>query len=165
MKKLLIIPITLLFCGYLFAQTDDGKYGSEITLVEKTNISDILNSPEDYLDKKVLVEGEVLDVCQMMGCWMELKSDLPTGQAGVEGEYIKVKVEDGVIVFPMEAKGKTALVEGTVYKIELSLEKAVEYLERAAGEQNEEFDPSTVTGPMTIYQIKGLGAEIYDKEG
>ena len=158
MKKLLIIPIALLFCGYLFAQTDDGKYGSEITLEEKTNISDILNSPEDYLDKKVLVEGEVLDVCQKMGCWMELESD-------VEGEKIKVKVKDGEIVFPVEAKGKTALVEGTVYKIELTQEEAAEYLEHEAEEQNEEFDPSTVTGPMTIYQIKGLGAEIYDKEG
>ena len=165
MKKLLIIPIALLFCGYLYAQTDDGKYGSEITLEEKTNISDILNSPEDYLDKKVLVEGEVLDVCQKMGCWMELKSDLPTGQAGVEGEKIKVKVKDGDIIFPVEAKGKSALVEGTVYKIELTEEEATEYLKHVAEEQSEEFDPSTVTGPMTIYQIKGLGAEIYDKEG
>jgi len=158
MKKLLIIPIALLFSGYLFAQTDDGKFGGEITLEEKTNISDILNSPENYLEQKVLVEGEVLDVCQKMGCWMEIESE-------VEGQHIKVKVEDGVIVFPVEAKGQTALVEGTVYKIELTQEKAVEYLEHVAEEQNEEFDPSTVTGPMTIYQIKGLGAEIYDKEG
>jgi hypothetical protein len=158
MKKLLIIPIALIFCGHLFAQTDDGNYGNEITLEEKTNISDILNSPEDYLDKKVLVEGEVLDVCKMMGCWMELESD-------VEGEKIKVKVKDGDIVFPVEAKGQTALVEGTVYKIELTQEEAADYLEHAAEEQNEEFDASKVTGPMTIYQIKGLGAEIYDKEG
>jgi len=158
MKKLLIIPVALLFCGYLFAQTDDGKYGSEITLEEKTNISDILNSPEDYLDQTVLVEGEVLDVCQKMGCWMELNSD-------VEGEKIKVKVKDGEIVFPVEARGQTALVEGTVYKIELTQEEAAEYLEHVSEEQNEEFDPSTVTGPMTIYQIKGLGAEIYNKEG
>ncbi len=158
MKKLLIIPIALLFCGYLFAQSEDGKYGSEITLEEKTNISDILNSPEDFVDKKVLVEGEVLDVCQKMGCWMELQSD-------IEGEKIKIKVKDGDIIFPVEAKGQTALVEGTVYKIELTQEEAAEYLEHVAEEQNQEFDSSTVTGPMTIYQIKGLGAEIYDKEG
>jgi len=158
MKKQLIVPIAILFCGLLFAQTDNGKFGSEISLEEKTNISDILNSPEDYLDQKVLVEGEVLDVCQKMGCWMELKSD-------VEGEKIKVKVKDGDIIFPVEAKGQTALVEGTVYKIELTQEEAAEYLEHVSEEQNQEFDSSTVTGPMTIYQIKGLGAEIYDKEG
>jgi hypothetical protein len=158
MRKLLIITIVLLFSGCLFAQTDDGKYGSEITLKEKTNISDILNSPEEYLDKDVLVEGKVLDVCKMMGCWMELESD-------VEGEKIKVKVKDGDIIFPVEAKGQTALVEGTVYKIELTKEEAIEYLEHIAEEQDQEYDPSTVTGPLTIYQVKGLGAEIYDKEG
>ena len=165
MKKLLISSIAILFCGFIFAQTDDGKYGGEITLEEKTSISDILISPEDYLDQKVLVEGEVLDVCKMMGCWMELKSDLPTGQAGDEGEKIKVKVKDGDIIFPVEAKGQIALVEGTVYKIELTQEEATEYLEHIAEEQNKEFDSSSVTGPMTIYQIKGLGAEIYNKEG
>jgi len=146
MKKLLIIPIVLFISGCLFAQTDDGKYGSEITLEEKTNISDILNSPEDYLDKDVLVEGEVLDVCQKMGCWMELESD-------IKGEKIKVKVKDGEIVFPVEAKGQVALVEGTVYKIELTQEEAVEYLEHVAEEQNQEFDPSTVTGPTCHHQF------------
>jgi len=158
MKKLLIIPIAIVFCSFLFAQSDDGKYGGEISLEEKTNISDILNSPEDYIDKTVLVEGEVLDVCQMMGCWMELQSD-------VEGGKIKIKVKDGDIIFPVEAKGKTAIVEGTVYKIELSEEEAVEYYQHIAEENDKEFDPSTVTGPVTLYQIKGLGAEIYSKEG
>ena len=161
MKKLLIATLAILFCGILVAQTDDvNKLGAEITLAEKTNISDILNSPEDFLDKKVLVEGKVLDVCKMMGCWMELKSDPSTGQASVEGEKIKVKVKDGEIVFPMEAKGQTALVEGKVYKIELTKEEAMDYMEHIAEEKGEEFDPTTVEGPMTIYQIKGIGAEI-----
>jgi hypothetical protein len=93
----------------------------------------------------------------MMGCWMELKSD--------DGEgMIKVKVKDGEIVFPTEAVGSTALVEGTVYKIELTHEKAIDYFEHIAEEKGEKFDPSTITGPMTIYQIKGLGAQIHQKE-
>jgi gamma-glutamylcyclotransferase (GGCT)/AIG2-like uncharacterized protein YtfP len=159
MKKLLVAALAILLCGILIAQTDEvNKLGAEITLAEKTNISDILSSPEDFLDKKVLVEGEVLDVCQKMGCWMELQSD-------IEGEKIKIKVKDGEIIFPVEAKGQTALVKGTVYKIELTQEEATEYLEHVAKEQNQEFNSSTVTGPMTIYQIKGLGAEIYDREG
>jgi hypothetical protein len=161
-----LILLTFLFsCGLILAQTEESKLGSEITLTEKTKISDILADPESYLDKTVLVEGEVFDVCPTMGCWMELKSDLPTGQAGVEGEKIKVKVKDGEIVFPMEAIGSTALVEGKVYKIELTQEKAVEHFKHIAEESGKEFDPFTVTGPMTIYQIKGLGAEIYKKEG
>lgn len=148
------ILISFISGNIMLAVADDReKYGKEITLKEKTNISDILSNPEDYVDKTVLVEGEVLDVCPMAGCWIEVASN-------VEGEKIKVKVKDGEIVFPMEAKGKDALVEGKVYKIDLTVEEAVEYYEHQAEEKGEEFDPSTVTEAITIYQLKGLGAEI-----
>ncbi len=149
--------ISFISANIVFAVIDDkDKYGKDITLKEKTNISDILSNPEDYLDKTVLIEGEVLEVCPMAGCWIEVASS-------VEGEKIKVKVKDGEIVFPEEAKGKNALVEGKVYKIELTVEEAVEYYEHQAEETGDEFDPATVTEAVTIYQIKGLGAEI-DKE-
>lgn len=159
MKIKIIFAVFLLSFGLNFAQTDDVeqteeiKLGGEITLTEKTNISDILADPDSYMDQTVLVEGEILNVCPKMGCWMELKSDDGDGM-------IKVKVKDGDIVFPVEAKGETAVVEGTVYKIELSQEDAIGYYEHIAEETGEEFDPSTITGPMTIYQIKGLGAVI-----
>ncbi|MCU0414500.1 MAG: DUF4920 domain-containing protein [Ignavibacteriaceae bacterium] len=153
MQLKLLISVLLFSIGFSFAQTDDTNLGAEITLTEKTKISEILADPEAYLDKTVLVEGEILDVCPMMGCWMELKSDDGEGK-------IKVKVKDGDIVFPVEAKGSTALVEGKVYKIELTQEKAIEHFQHVAEEKGEEFDPSTITGPITIYQIKGLGAVI-----
>lgn len=150
MKKLMII-LFLFISVAAYSQTD--KYGRDISLTEKTNISEILAQPEEYVGKTVLVEGEILDVCSMAGCWMELKSD-------AENQKVKIKVKDGDIVFPVEAKGKTALVEGTVYKIELTKEEATEYYEHVATEQGTEFDDSTVTGPLTLYQIKGLGAVI-----
>ncbi|MCW8803711.1 MAG: DUF4920 domain-containing protein [Ignavibacteriaceae bacterium] len=158
MQLKLIALVLFLIIGVILPQTDEANLGAEITLTEKTNISDILADPETYLDKTVLVEGEILDVCPMMGCWIELKSDDGEGK-------IKVKVKDGEIVFPVEAKGNTALVEGKVYKIELTKEKAIEHFQHIADEKAQEFDPSSITGPMTIYQIKGLGAEIHKKEG
>ena len=157
MKKLLLLVLALLLSSILFAQTSEEKLGEEITLTEKTNISDILTNPESYLDKTVLVEGEVLDVCHNMGCWMDLSS-------GTEGEKIKVKVKDGEIVFPVEAIGNNAQVEGKVYKIELTEKEAKEYYEHMAEENGKTFDPSTVSGPVTLYQIKGLGAKILKKE-
>jgi len=150
MKRLIIFLIILISVTVL---PQSEKYGREISLTEKTDISKIIASPEDYVDKTVLVEGEVLDVCQMAGCWMELKSD-------AENQKIKIKVKDGDIVFPVDAKGKKALVEGTVYKIELTKEEAIEYYEHVSAEQGTDFDASTITGPITIYQIKGLGARI-----
>lgn len=159
MKIKIIFAAFLLSFGVIIAQTDDvdqtkeTKLGSDITLTEKTKISDILADPDSYLDQTVLVEGEIMNVCPKMGCWMELKSD--------DGEgMIKIKVKDGEIVFPVEAIGENAVVEGTVYKIELSQEDAISYYEHIADETGENFDPSTITGPMTIYQIKGLGAVI-----
>jgi predicted RNA-binding protein len=153
MKIKLIISVLFLNCGLIFSQTEEIKLGAEITLTEKTNISDILADPDSYLDQTVLVEGEILDVCPMMGCWMELKSD--------DGEgMIKVKVKDGDIVFPVDAVGDYAVVQGTVYKMDLTQDEAVDYFEHIAEESGEDFDPSTITGPMTIYQIKGLGATI-----
>jgi len=158
MRIKLIYFVLLLSSAFIFAQTESSKLGSEITLTEKTKISDILADPDVYLGKTVLVEGEVLDVCPTMGCWMELKS------GGGEG-IIKVKVKDGDIIFPVEAVGAYAVVEGTVYKIDLTQEEAVNYFEHIDEESGKKFDPATVTGPMTIYQIKGLGAEINQKEG
>ena len=149
--KTISFIIVLLIVLPLSAQVT--KLGTEITIKEKTEISAILSAPEEYTGKKVLVRGEVIDVCRHAGCWMEVAGDKP-------GEKIKVKVKDGDIVFPVEAIGQLASVEGEVYAIEMDKDEALEYYEHAAEDAGKEFDPSIVTGPVTIYQIKGLGAEI-----
>ena len=150
-KVLFPILILLVFFGCKSDQTQ--KLGAEITLNEITQISEILKSPNEYLGKKVLVEGTVVGVCEKRGCWIELASDK-------QYQKIKVKVKDGEIVFPLEDKGKTALVEGEVYEIKLTKEQAIEQSKHEAEEHGKEFDPNSVTGPTTYYQIKGIGAVI-----
>ena len=150
MNKFVILFIILITVT-AYSQSD--KYGKEISLTEKTSISTLLAQPEKYVGKTVLVEGEILEVCAMAGCWMDLKSD-------AENQKVKIKVKDGDTVFPVEAKGKSALVEGVVYKIDLTKEEAVKYYEHVAAEQGTEFDAASVTGPVTFYQIKGIGAVI-----
>lgn len=149
MKNLTII-FAIIFSFSLFGQVE--KLGKDISLTEKTKISDIVANPESYLDKIVLVEGKVLDVCPKAGCWMELQGENET--------KIRIKVKDGDIVFPVSAVGSTALAEGKVYRIDLTKEEAIEFYEHIAEESGKEFDPSTVTGPVTIFQIRGIGAEI-----
>lgn len=129
------------------------KYGAPLSLSEETKISQVLREPENYLGTRVLVQGEIVDVCAKAGCWLEIAGDQP-------GQKIKIKVNDGEIVFPVTAKEKAARVEGEVYKIELSHEQALGYMAHVAEEQGAAFDSSSVAGPMVIYQIKGLGAEI-----
>lgn len=150
MRSLTLI-LFIIFSISVISQQEN--YGREISLTEVTKVSDILSEPEQFVGKDVLIEGEILDVCSMAGCWIEVKSDKTD-------QKIKVKVKDGDIVFPVEAKGKTAMVEGTVYRINLTKEEAINYYEHLAEEQGTEFDESSVTGPITFYQIKGLGAVI-----
>jgi hypothetical protein len=119
--------------------------------------SAVLADPEAYLGQQVLVEGTVVDVCEMKGCWL--------GLAGEQDfEQLKVQVDDGVIVFPMTAKGLYARVEGVIEKLEYTQEEAIEQARMHAEEQGTEFDPSSITGPVVTYQIRGLGAEIGEFE-
>lgn len=153
MKNFLLFILAFAFLSTLSFAGDGKKYGKELTLKNVTKVSEILASPEEYIGKKVLVEGMVVDVCSKRGCWIEIASDKAY-------EKIKIKVKDGEIIFPIEEKGKSALVEGEVYEINLTKEEAIEHAEHLAEENGTKFDPSTITGPVTYYQIKGLGAII-----
>jgi hypothetical protein len=131
-------------------------YGEPLTLTEVTPVSAILDNPDQYLGERVLVTGMIVAVCESKGCWMDIASDR-------EFEKIQIKVDDGVMVFPLSARGSQALVEGTVELLELTAEEALEQAQHMAEERGEEFDPSTVpAGPQTIYRIWGLGAVIAD---
>ncbi len=149
-----ILPVLLLAA----CRPSEGEltmYGEELTLEETTSVSAILADPEAYLGQQVQVEGTVVDVCEMRGCWLAVAGEK-------DGELIRVKVEDGVIVFPMSARGLMARVEGVVEKLEFTMDQAVERARHEAEEHGTEFDPSTVTGPETVYQLRGLGAVISD---
>lgn len=154
MKKLLFFTLMLIMLSVQLLTAQDGKlYGEKLTLKETVAVSAIMEDPESYLGQDVLIEGLVVDVCSKRGCWMEISSDK-------EYEKIKVKVDDGVIVFPMSAKGHSALVQGKVYKISMSEEQVHAWLKHEAEEHGHKYDPSEVTGPRIMYQIKGHGAVI-----
>ena len=149
--KWLIILLLLTF-GLLSAQNWK-TFGKELTLKDTTLISTILANPYAFIGKRVLVEGTVVDVCTKRGCWMELASDK-------EFQSIRVKVNDGEIVFPLEARGKLALIEGIVEKLEISKEELIKAMKHHAEEQGEPFDSTKITEGKTIYRLKGLVAKI-----
>jgi len=154
MQRIAVLLLIALFFAACAGETPEGEqYGEALTLSSTTNISDILDNPESFLGKTVLIEGTALAVCQHRGCWIDLAGDEPY-------QKVRVKVEDGVIVFPMTAKGKSVRAEGEVYKIEMTEEEAIAYFAHMAEMAGEPFDSTSVTGPHTIYQIKGTGAVV-----
>ncbi len=154
MKSILtvVVGLTFIFSSLVVAGSPK-KYGKKISLDKKTSISEILAHPQKFDGKKVLVEGAVVDVCESRGCWIKLASDK-------EFESIVFKVEDGVITFPMSAKGKNASAEGVVSVTTLSKEERIERGKKQAAEEGTTFDPSTITGPKTTVRIMGEGAVI-----
>ena len=145
-----LVVLLLAACG-ASPQFEGEPYGEPLTLSEVTKVSDILASPQEYVGKRVLIEGEVKEVCEKKGCWMDIVAD------GVE---IQVKVEDDVIVFPVSARGKTALVEGIVEEMQLTSEQVFAAEAHRAEEQGEPFDSTQVFAPATRYRVKGTGALI-----
>jgi len=88
----------------------------------------------------------------MMGCWMDLVGD--------GGQKIRIKVNDGEIVFPKDASGKTAVAEGRFTKTVLTREQAVAQAQEEAKEMGRKFNPASVKSGMTLYQIQGTGAVV-----
>ncbi len=155
MKSFLLAAAVLLLISCESAQFEGTGYGESVTLTKSTQISEILDNPSDFLGERVLVEGTVVGVCESMGCWMDIASDR-------EFEKIQIKVDDGVMIFPLSARGHEARVEGIVEELQYTEEQALEQARHMAEERGEEFDPSTITGPQTIYRIRGIGAIIAD---
>jgi hypothetical protein len=131
------------------------KLGKPLTVKEPTTIEKVYAEPEKFLGKTVAVKGKITEVCQMMGCWMNLVDS-------ASGKSIRIKVNDGEIEFPKNGAGKMAIAEGTLTKIELSKERAIAEAKHEADEMGRKFDPKSVLGPVTRYQIKGSGAVVLD---
>jgi hypothetical protein len=145
---------TFLFVAMLSPVTSFAKdFGKGVTLSEETAISSILDHPADYVGKKVKVSGLIIDVCSMRGCWIYLAGDR-------DFEKIRIKVTDGEIVFPMEARGKVAIVEGVLESMVLSREEVIKRRKHHAEEQGIAFDPASVISGETVLRIRGLGASI-----
>jgi len=133
----------------------EGKtYGKDLTGTEVVKISELIANPDKYVGKTVRAEGLITDVCPKRGCWLMLAGDK-------EFQTVRVKAEDGVIVFPMSIKGKHATAEGVFTKIDLTKEQAIEHAKHLAEEKGEPFDAEKAKDiPTVVYQIQVTGAVV-----
>ena len=130
----------------------DVTVGKQPVLKQPVAIAVLLAKPADYVGKTVQVKGKISEVCQEMGCFMYV--------ADAAGAKLKIKVKDGEIVFPKDAAGKTATAEGVFTKLDLTREQAIDLAKEEAGATGRKFDPASIKGPVTLYQINGTGAVI-----
>jgi hypothetical protein len=143
MKALIL---TAVLCASVVVSAEDTKLGTGVSLKEVTPIAALVERPADFVGKTIRIDGVATAVCEHMGCWMAVA---PEGDA--KATTIRLKVEDGVIVFPVSAKGKKVSAEGVFEEVKASDAEGKE----AAGE-HAKHDPKA----SKTYQLKATGAII-----
>jgi hypothetical protein len=148
--KVRIAALAFSLASLAFA--DDLRLGKPLTLDAPVTLGTLLAGADALAGKTVQVSGKVTEVCEMAGCWMSLTD--------TEGHLLRIKVDDGVIVFPKTAVGKAAIAEGKLEKFERTREELTEEGKHEAAEQHRKFDASKIKTGKTVYQIAGTGAVI-----
>ena len=155
-RKIFIFLSFILFsCNQNYNQSIS-LYGDDFNYDSIQSISSLIDNPNQFLDKQIVTEGKIVDVCPMKGCWIEIKdSD--------SGQIIRVKVQDDVIIFPEDSKEKKVIVNGVFTKIEFTEDQAIKWKIHLAEEKGLKLEESDVTldsSDLIEYRIKGLGAKI-----
>jgi hypothetical protein len=97
---------------------EDGShlYGGELDASrETTPLATIVAEPSRFEGQVVKTEGEITQVCQRRGCWMELRAD-------ADSPGIRVPMAGHSFFLPRDVSGHRATIEGTVVVAALSEE-------------------------------------------
>ena len=145
MKKALILGFVAM-ASVAMASSQE-KFGAGVAIDQPTPIADIVSNPEKFVGMTLRIDGTATAVCAHMGCWMAVSESVAEGAATV-----RLKVEDGVIVFPVSAKGKRAAAQGVVQRVTADSEGQSAAAEHAKAQGK----PAPVA-----WQIKATGAVVY----
>ena len=154
-KIFIFLSFILLSCNQNYNQSIS-LYGDDFNYDSIQSISSLIDNPNQFLDKQIVTEGKIVDVCPMKGCWIEIKDSH-------SGQIIRVKVQDDVIIFPEDSKEKKVIVNGFFTKIEFTEDQAIKWKIHLAEEKGLKLEESDVTldsSDLIEYRIKGLGAKI-----
>ena len=85
------------------------QLGREVPEAGRVRVAEVLDRPEAFLGKTVVVEGRVGQVCQSMGCWFVLK----------DGErQVVVDLEGGkLFTVPRDVSGDSVRAMGVVKRV------------------------------------------------
>jgi hypothetical protein len=142
MKALLAIGVFALLTPLAAGET---RLGTGVTLKDSTPVKALVDQPSAYVGKTVRVDGVATAVCTHRGCWLAVAAE-----GDEQGPTVRLKVDDGVIVFPVTAKGRKVSAEG-VFEIVSSAAESKE----AANEHAKHDAKASQT-----YQLKATGAVI-----
>ncbi len=101
------------------------KRGAPLSDAKPIALATVLETPGDYTEKPVIVEGLIEESCTRKGCWMQLVAE--PGKPGV-----RVTFKDYGFFIPLKSKGMKALVEGVATVKTLTRQEADHLAEEGA---------------------------------
>jgi hypothetical protein len=147
--KIILVLAVLSLPTFTIAQN---TYGDELSDAKPVKATTLAKSMEGKETMEVKLKGEILEVCQMKGCWM-------TVDAGKETE-IRVTFKDYGFFVPKDAAGKDVVFEGEA-KFETLDVKTLKHYAEDAGKSQEEID--AITEPETKLTFVASGVQIEEK--
>ncbi|MEM6955157.1 MAG: DUF4920 domain-containing protein [Myxococcota bacterium] len=88
------------------------QFGEALSERNVTPLAQIVAAPGDFAGQTVKTEGEITQVCQRMGCWMEMRAE--------GGPAIRVPMAGHSFFLPRDVAGSQVTIEGEVAVRELS---------------------------------------------
>ncbi|HMO25152.1 MAG TPA: DUF4920 domain-containing protein [Tepidisphaeraceae bacterium] len=116
------------------------------------SLKDVLAKADDLKDQTVRVSGTVQDVCRSKGCWIRMNDE-----AG-NSLFVKFTCPVEGRLIPVDAVGKTAVVEGKLMVKMISEDEAKHYAEES-GKPEEEL--AKIKGPQRQVSLAGPSARIW----
>jgi hypothetical protein len=125
-------------------------FGAGLTLTQPTPLEEVVQDPQRFEERQILLHGRVSDVCQRKGCWTILRD----GSA-----RIRVRFRDYGFFLPTDATGAEAFVEGVV-KVETLSEETARHYES----ESREGDPAAVEGPRREVGFTASGVRLVGRD-
>jgi hypothetical protein len=152
MKASVAVSFGITFALLLGVQAQEPQaFGAGVSLTETTPLARLLDRPAAFEGQTVRVEGTVKAVCAHMGCWMAFAPD-----GASDGRTLLVKVDDGVIVFPLSAKDRRAVVQGVMQRIATNDAEG-----QQAAAAHAQHAGSAGAEARAAWQLKATGAIVY----
>ncbi len=146
LPAVLVLALTMAASSGAVAQKPQ-TFGAGVSLDDATPLSKVLDRPADFEGKTLRLDGTVTAVCTHMGCWMSFAAT-----PAKDGRTLLIKVDDGVIVFPVSAKGHRASAQGVLQRVGSSAE---------AREAASEHAAQSGSDVAAAWQLKATGAVVY----
>ena len=151
--KLYTFIIALLFSVSLVNAQKAESFGAKIKADGAVDGTTFLKQIDGKDSLAIKITAPIVDVCQKKGCWMNV--DLG------DGKQMMVRFKDYGFFVPLDAGGRTVVMEGVAFREVLSVDMLRHYAEDG-GKSKEEIEK--ITEPETRLSFEASGVLVYKKK-